>query len=1381
MKNETLAQNKRGRLTRGLVASLCAAVSIATVGAGCVEEAYDIDRTQPNIIDKDYFNGEWHMRSIIVDKQYENSFPFVGWEGGLERVRFEITENALVANRSYERTPGAEGANAGDNSEIIRFGIQSHFEVQRQYNPVNGAESNVIEENDYDKPWWENSKMRVNWTQLAVNDSSFLARLGWGQMAGMISGMSVAQINHDTNNDPAYPWKVRIVKEDGEEYFETTIDAVVEPNYYACYVMSMEMHCNPSLVKMKMSFKKVQDDNDYEPLDYPDYESVKYGTSTNPLTGATALCFDGDEGCETTELWVADSPGGTVICDPEYHDPDDCQQFTIPIFSKFGYFRTDRYYRDRENGFTITGRERLINRHNIWERSYDSNGDLIPVAERQTKPIVYYMNVRFPPSLHQATYDMAKDWDDAYRQTVADLRGVPFADVDETLYEVRVNDCNIDSVNAYVNNNADIMVGGQPVSLKEELSKAGIESVAYGNLEESCAVLEHWSVMMDKDDEIEDFTWQQLGDLRYNFVTWLPKAEIAGPLGYGPSAADPLTGEIISANANIYGASLDTYANYGADIVQLLNGELTEQDVINGTQVREHIQDVRARWANKNSQETISRFINLHDSRTGHLHDDEYLVPQSISTINSNLDRLADTGFESEYLMTQEMKTLFNPNATSIMPNDVVDNMELQARPSAWGRQAVPLPFQSEESRNASVANLIASGKKLSALELEQRREDYFGRQSFCYFGSQVEPAVADLAAQIADDGLNREEIVQKIRAEIYRGVMAHEVGHTLGLRHNFEGSADAVNFFPQFWGVEVGDHRDSHNTRKSEVAYSSIMDYHQRFNSDFAGIGLYDKAAIKFGYGQLVEVFDETEETFVPRGWINNWSLFYGTDADLFFAGGDFEEQLDEVYDGVIDALYNGNENAFVDLRAINTPRRPENLFKRRTVPFSEFKKIEGRNIFGEPQPDGSPTPVEVPYSYCSDAFAWGGNLSCNRWDKGVTSEEIVNNAGEMYDFYYPFNAFRGDRINNFNFAGAYMGRLYSRTYQPMLNAYRYFYFYRRSTASIWPLIRDWASAAHVGTNFFASVLQTPEPGTYCLEDNAWRKQTAGMACANSFVLNDGAGRSYETEWTDEFQFRYQSIGHVYDKMLAVQAMTTSNAFFARDFSSFLSRGAFNISYYRTFQPEMIKLFGDLMMGQNLEYAARVDTTDGNKPRLIYSPLVEFYDEEYPESAGLYPIEPGSSYILNYYAMLFGMANYTSNSDRTLDFGIRSRITLVGSRNDPEIDPSVLTIEFQDPITQYVYKAAAPDGEELSIGYRMLKDAKDFVESGRYADAATAVSDKEAEIEAAIANGDDVTELNGELATLNTTLESVRGELNNKMQLIDNVRQLSDALEYSN
>ncbi len=87
--------------------------------------------------------------------------------------------------------------------------------------------------------------------------------------------------------------------------------------------------------------------------------------------------------------------------------------------------------------------------------------------------------------------------------------------------------------------------------------------------------------------------------------------------------------------------------------------------------------------------------------------------------------------------------------------------------------------------------------------------------------------------------------------------MLKHELGHTFGLRHNFKGAYDALNYPPNFWEVDSKDFSMRDGLSQEELRSSSVMDYHKRFNSDFSGLGLYDYAALLSGYAGLVEVFD--------------------------------------------------------------------------------------------------------------------------------------------------------------------------------------------------------------------------------------------------------------------------------------------------------------------------------------------------------------------------------------------------------------------------------------------------------------------------------------------------------------------------------------------
>ena len=120
------------------------------------------------------------------------------------------------------------------------------------------------------------------------------------------------------------------------------------------------------------------------------------------------------------------------------------------------------------------------------------------------------------------------------------------------------------------------------------------------------------------------------------------------------------------------------------------------------------------------------------------------------------------------------------------------------------------------------------------------------------------------------DPGARKPMFDDELMGELVRFVSSHEVGHTLGLRHNF-GSSNTVpveKLRDKAW-VEANGHTPS------------IMDY-ARFNyvaqpednvsrsGIFPRIGMYDKWAIEWGYRWMPEY--ETAEAEIPH--LNKWII---------------------------------------------------------------------------------------------------------------------------------------------------------------------------------------------------------------------------------------------------------------------------------------------------------------------------------------------------------------------------------------------------------------------------------------------------------------------------------------------------------------------------
>lgn len=134
----------------------------------------------------------------------------------------------------------------------------------------------------------------------------------------------------------------------------------------------------------------------------------------------------------------------------------------------------------------------------------------------------------------------------------------------------------------------------------------------------------------------------------------------------------------------------------------------------------------------------------------------------------------------------------------------------------------------------------------------------------------------AGLESMLADGGFD-DEAAKRASQDYVRQVVAHEVGHVLGLRHNFAGSLSATLNHKQldewFKSYVTNDNTQIH---AEGLSTSSIMEYTVLKASIYAGSKIrktkevlpHDKAAIRWGY------FNDTEAT--------DKKMLFGTDGDV-------------------------------------------------------------------------------------------------------------------------------------------------------------------------------------------------------------------------------------------------------------------------------------------------------------------------------------------------------------------------------------------------------------------------------------------------------------------------------------------------------------------
>lgn len=1069
--------------------ALLATLLVAAAAGGCAQDIGDIDRTEPNKIKKsDLTEGVWWMGQKVthVDAIAGEPAGFEGIMADLDKVVFVAEENYLIAYRSYSTLPGADDTTVNfygaDSFEEIYdsnyqgaikavYPITSHFDVQRTYDTATGEQSNVITENTSDRNWWEREYMRVDWTGNPIINFDLWAN---GMYPIFELGFQHAADISEDGSDPAAPYFER--DENGTlVYFDAPATYIIQPSIYDCvYGQMWEYYygtCASTEARIVTSFARDMGDHDYEPVEYTNQD-----------------------------------------------------------MNRFGFFRSERFTYDPYVGIMNAGKIQLANRHNIWKenrvknedgtyaRNEDGSYKYIPLHKREVQTAPFYVRgLTEEPYLEGAAYRCIEDWNDTFKQVVRIIKqeGAKAAG-EKVSNELKPIDF-INKLERYGHESGEKLVG----RIKNSAVKGDTDVY----------VLCHIPVQSGDNTEVCGNVGYapREGDFRKNVIWMVDQRQDVGLLGYGPGASDPLTGETLSSNAHVYVSAMNRQANAIVDFVKYINGDLTEENLVNGS-----VNAARAKSSANKYLDLLDRGQIAQTRKTVTARDLKNREAKRLNMENkkSNLRKF-------DYLSADaKLKTLFDKGYFA---------SDIDSELLKMGVKRLNLTSEAQLSQEALDALSTYNHFSIKNRALVDAMKRDMGAKGVCFDNNRFgfDPNYAAIAAEY-EGRSDYDNILREVRGRVYVATTLHEMGHAFGLRHNFGGTYDSLNFQNRFWELRAdknfnkdiktpADMLKMYNLSAPQLGndsassgnkgglatnhYTSIMDYAGGATDDFNGLGKYDVAAILYAYSKgyentseskalceanggsysgnkclreasgIVEVFDKRRGELgafgeiithkdttgaisakvkaSPDGTSVHEYTTYSTFDDATTIGQPYSELVH--YHDVARA-YPGAIDAFSNS---NLPGFITERSYARLDDYLVSRVTEGDNAL-----------VRVPYYFCTDDNR-GRLASCQWFDYGADLLEQMNYSISAYEDYYWFSDFARGRAfwDSWGAAARHGG-----SFENMSDLFQWWYV---ANSRFMEDINDkygfdlnenvGRAAVAAGFNAIARALATPEYGLYC------------------------------------------------------------------------------------------------------------------------------------------------------------------------------------------------------------------------------------------------------------------------------------------------------------
>ncbi len=1242
-------------------------VASATIAAmGCAKDPKTVSRVSSDAIAKSDLAGEWYYLQTVVDVPAGTPYTFAGDQSKLSKIVWRVDEDELIAQRSYEVTAHLpEGADDPDSSNrviVAMFRIVSHFDP----GPVQTIDGETTNGEDTDgRPWFAREFIRVDWTKNLVEDGQFMT------INRALHGLTV----ESSRRGELAPFGT-VLAQDGKEhvnYIDVVNRMIVKPasveiadfgDLPTCLVTSNNPQlCGDAEISVRNSFRKAED-HDYQPVIYTNDRAKRFGFFVAERSEASQ-----DYGVIETvnyrfaqrhNIWQkshrSDEAGKPILC------TEDAQC---------------------SNGRGSVCDQDYGRAHGSYDpQSHDPVGRCtIAFRDREVRPIVYYMSANHPAELAADADSIAASWNRAFVDTVSSLRE---------------NEC----------------AAQKGKQCAEERDRKDHQKIFY-----VCTT----PVAADAPEVCgQEGLSPGRGDLRYNQIAWVDEDE-GGPLGYAPGQSDPETGETIMGNVIVNGSAIARFASYGRSVVRLLKSDVTRADAhLEGSYIAGWAKAARERVsANAGSNGAIDHTIEMTPeilagdvaamdfawAQSGVLQAAPGTIVEAQAAFklarealeqngafgkgnalgNARVKRLLDTDIE-ELMLAPELRL-----GAGLYPSDGLDKSALDA--------ASPLRGMSLDSLRAIERARQIILEQAGYYDADFQEEGIIGLALEIYaLAGKAKGAIEWYGKKymLTEEGALKDKVAgQMIVEAMYHGLTLHGLGHSLGLRHNFSGSYDAVNYGTEYWEL-----RDDGNLmprlwdkvspqemagRIHEHQYSSVMDYSNNFLvSHENGLGHYDIAAIKLGYGDLVEVFSSVPSTNKTK--ISELANMQGRGWPVSF---DFQ------------AAAGPSAYAYTDWPSLVGGRN--NLEARSDVPYTQLgsppsliaQGIDDKLVDGEGRP-------AVPYMFCSDEQV-DLTPECMRYDAGADPFESVQSIVDAYSYYYPFVDLRLPRFSA-DF-GNTVRPIHGRYFEKIKRAHQRYALYRAIFRDSFNLQADdafwqspsgmgaWSAATAMGFKLLKQVVTTPAPGAY---SQITREDGVPLLVSDDAVadVNDAVssvseldGRVLNLSWDNA------TVAYFGDKAYAIMTLADPKTYLIRTDND-NDIGRYELSYAATFGPSVHALFRSLLSEDWLAAAPRL--VDG---KVTYPELAELATRTMDGT----PLLPNVSFPVQLYAAVFGIAYLPQTAGQ--DFLNSARVWVGDELN---VDPSKTLVSFTNPYDELTYHAVShPEGPlERGVGASLLNYA---------------------------------------------------------------------------